>query len=900
MTGIYELKCNNRINPLGIDTVNPMFSWKLKSDENDVYQSAYRICVWDESMKLCWDSGKRYSDESTFIRYEGEKLQEKTCYEWQVQIWNDREEAVSEKAFFEMAYLDNSRWRGSFIGRPIPEDKEMGPDPNADLGQILVDMMTGKEVQFEPDRKLEQLNVFTKKFCLKEEKEVSKARIYMTAHGIYELRVNGQKPDKSLFNPGFTAYDSYLEYQTCDVTSFLRRGENEVTVILADGWYKGKFGILGIGENYGDELSFLLNMDVVYTDGTKEKIDSDESFLCKKTPWLYSDILIGCKYDARLEDVLQEEQPARILSYGYENLKASCAEPVCPLMELKPEILISPKGETILDFGQNMVGVVRVKVRGMEGTVLKLEHSEVLDKNGNFVNCIDGYNRDQTDYYILKGNGEEIFQPQFTFHGFRYVRLSGYPGKVSADDFTAVVIGSDCEMTGTFYSSNEKLNQLQSNIQWSQRGNLLSIPTDCPQRERAGWTGDVWVYGETCNYNQDCYNFFRRWLANLREEQFEDGLVPIVIPYIKAYKAIQLQSFGTHTSAGWGDVIIGLPWVLYQVYGDISVLQENYNAMEKWMSYVRNEAENGINLKEGADEAAKERQKYLWNTNFHFGDWLYPSCKNEAGETDMFQSANTTKEHVATAIYANSTDIMSKVCRILGKEERAAEYAQLNKKIREAFEAEYVSEDGHIDNDLQGLYVMALAMNMVSEEKKPKLAARLNELILKNHGCLDTGFMSIKFLMDVLLDHGLADTANMVLYQEKCPSWLYEVNWGATTIWETWNSIQPDGERLRFSYNHYAFGCVGNFLYRRILGIQSLAPGYKEILIRPDFRFLLSEVDGEYKSVHGPVKVKWTMNGEKAELEIETPANMTAYLELPGQERKRIGNGRYSCSVKIA
>lgn len=901
MTTIYELKCNHLTDPLGIDTEKPSFSWKLKSDENDIFQAAYQIYVRDESGKTVWDSGKVNSDDSTFIPYRGKTLEEKTIYEWQVYIWNNKgEKSVSEKAVFETAYLDRNHWRGSFIGRPIPEDKEMGPDPDADLGQILVDMMTGKDVQFEPDRKLEQLNAFVKRFELNGEKEIKKARIYMTAHGIYELKVNGQKPDDSLFAPGFTEYESYLEYQTYDVTSLLQKGMNEITVILADGWYKGKFGILGIGENYGDELSFLLNTDIVYADGTRETIDSDDSFMCKKTPWLYSDILIGCKYDARLEEIRQEEQPARMLSYGYGNLIARCAEPVRPLMELKPQIDISPKGETILDFGQNMVGVVRMKVRGVAGTVIKFEHTEVLDKYGDFINCVDGFNRDQTDYYVLKGQGEETFQPQFTFHGFRYVKVSGYPGNIDPDDFTAIVIGSDCEMTGKFHSSNEKINQLQSNIQWGQRGNLLSIPTDCPQRERAGWTGDVWVYGETCNYNQDCYNFFRQWLANLRQEQFEDGLVPIVIPYIKAYKAIQLQSFGTHTSAGWGDVIINLPWVLYQVYGDEQILQENYEAMERWMDYVKKEAQTGINLKEGADEAAKERQKYLWNTNFHFGDWLYPSCKNEKGETDMFQSANTTKEHVATAIYANSTDIMSKVCAVLGKKDRAEEYKELNGNIRRAFEEEYISENGLIDNDLQGLYVMALAMDMVSEDKRPGLAARLEELIRENNGCLDTGFMSIKFLMDVLLDCGLTDAANTILYQEQCPSWLYEVNWGATTIWETWNSIQPDGERLRFSYNHYAFGCIGDFLYRRILGIQSIAPGYKKILIRPDFRFHLTEVDGAYKSVHGTIKVKWTMNGNEADIEVETPANITAYLQLPGHEVSEIGNGKYRCSVNIA
>lgn len=838
MTEIYDLRCNGLQNPLGIDTEKPAFSWKLKSSENGTYQTAYQIFVADEQGKTVWNSGKKYSGETAWILYEGEPLMEKTLYRWSVCVSdNHGKEAFGSEASFETAYLHSSSWRGSFIGRQIPDDKEMGPDPDEDLGQILVDMMKGNDVRFKPDRKLERLNCFTRKFRIPEEKIVQRARIYMTAHGLYELKINGICPDDTLFAPGFTDYPAYLEYQTYDITSLVHGGENEIRVTLADGWYKGKFGILGIGENYGDELSFLLNADVEYTDGSSEKVDSDEQFLCEKTPWLYSDILIGSRYDARLEKEEQTAEPARKVFFEFDNLRAACAEPVRPLMERKPKLLLSPKGEQILDFGQNMVGVVRMKVSGPAGTEIRLEHTEVLDQYGNYINCVDGFNRDQTDFYVLKGEGEEVFQPQFTFHGFRYARVTGYPGKIDPDDFTGIVIGSDCEMTGTFHTSNEKLNQLQSNIQWSQRGNLLSIPTDCPQRERAGWTGDAWVYGETCCYNQDCYNFFRRWLKNLREEQFENGLVPIVIPYIKAYKSIQLQSFGTHTSAGWGDVIVELPWVLYQTYGDVSILEENYEAMEKWMAYVKHEAQTGSHLKEGADEASRERQQYLWNTNFHYGDWLYPSCKNEKGETDMFRSAETTKEPVATAIYANSTGIMAQVCEILGKKKKAEEYRLLNRKIREAFDAEYVSEDGTMEPELQGLYVLALAMNMVDEKKRPKMAERLRMLIEQNGGCLDTGFMSIKFLMDVLLDEGLVDTANRVLYQEKCPSWLYEVDQGATTIWETWNSIQPDGERLRFSYNHYAFGCVGSFLYRRILGICALKPGYSEVLISPDFRF---------------------------------------------------------------
>ncbi|MCI9151426.1 MAG: family 78 glycoside hydrolase catalytic domain [Lachnospiraceae bacterium] len=604
--------------------------------------------------------------------------------------------------------------------------------------------------------------------------------------------------------------------------------------------------------------------------------------------------MIGEKYDARFEDG-QEWKQARVVEGPYAILQAPCTEPVRPVQVVPvAAVLISPRGERILDFGQNLVGVVELEVSGPSGTEISLEYSEVLTKEGNFENFIDGFNRDQTDYYILKGAYQETYRPRFTFHGFRYVKVGGYPGELRPECFRAVVIGSDCAITNEFWTSDQRLNRLQSNILWSQRGNLLSIPTDCPQRERAGWTGDVWVYGETCCINQDCRNFFRRWLRNLRKEQFESGLVPIVIPYIKAYRALQVKSFGTHTSAGWGDVIVALPWYLYEIYGDISVLEENYEAMERWMEYVRQEAETGVNMREGASEKDRERQKFLWNTNFHYGDWLYPSCRTASGEADMFASANTTKEYVATAIYAYSAKLMENICQALGKKKRSSYYRELNGHIREAFAAEYITDEGRMDRELQGVYVMALAMELVPQDQRPFMAKRLEQLIRENHGCLDTGFMSIRFLMDVLVDNGLLDTANTVLYQEACPSWLYEVKKGATTIWETWNGIHEDDERGRFSYNHYAFGCIGDWMYRTLLGIRPLSPGYRRVLISPDLKFGLEAAEGAFESVYGKIQVKWRKEQKGAvRLAIRIPANVTACVQLPGQEMTEIGNGEF-------
>lgn len=783
-------------------------------------------------------------------------------------------------------------WQAKWIGRAPVVTGQAVDYAAIDQGKIIRGMMAGEALDFTPDRKLERINSFFRNFTLQEGKTVQRARIYAAACGIYQIELNGQPVSNTRFAPGFTRYDKTIFYQTYDVTGLLRGGKNQLQFLLADGWYKGKFGMLGIGENYGSELEMLLQLEITYADGQVQTIGTDGQFRYAPSPYVYSDLLIGEQYDARLEGIREEGQKAVVKERGYEMLLADCAEPVRPVASLEPAaILQTPKGETVIDFGQNFAGVVQFNAPA--GTEIRLEHSEVLDKEGNFIHCVDGFNRDQTDIYICRGGETETYCPQFTFHGFRYAKITGYPGKPEKQNVRGIVIGSDLAATGELRTSDSKLNQLQSNIFWSQRSNLLSIPMDCPQRERAGWTGDVWVYAETCCYNQDCLRFFKRWLKSVRDEQFDDGLIPIVVPYIKGYRAPQMSAWGTHTSAGWGDVIVWLPWVLCQVYGDVSVLEENYEAMRRWMDYVRREAESGVHLKEGADKTALERQKYLWNTNFHFGDWLYPSCKDAEGKTNMVQSAYTTKELTATAIYANSTAVMAQVSRVLQKPEEAACYEYLNRHIRQAFAEEYIDDDGKVEQDLQGLYVLALAMDLVPQEQKPKMAAHLARKIRENHNCLDTGFLSIKFLMDVLTQSGLHEQARQILFQEAPPSWLYEVKQSATTIWETWTSILPDGTPTNYSYNHYAFGCVGDWMYRNLLGIQKLSPGYREILIKPDLRFGLSNIEGSFRSVYGKISVHLQKTGKGWTIQIQTPANTTAWLELPGRERVRLGNGTF-------
>ena len=916
MLKITEIRCCGLKNPIGLKySAKICFSWKLASDRQEVVQKTCRVRIYAPEQgravrgstrqdsgacdRLVWDSKVQESPRQE-IEYDGENLKSNTKYRYEV--WAEDpygDSAVDASGSFTLG-ITQKEWKAKWIGvRENPEIKAPGKEELVKAFRAMT-MAEGEESGFTPDRALESCKVYRKRFVLKEVPK--EGWLSITSHGVYDARINGKPVTDTRMNPGFTVYDRYLEYQTYDVASLLKAGENVITVILADGWYRGKYGLLGCGNNYGTKLALLAQLEIRYPGADTEWIVTDETFSYKESAYSYSDILIGEKQDARvcMEEIYtgrdgdQGWRPAKILDYGYETLCGICCEPVrCTQILPAKEVFHSPKGELIVDMGQNITGAVRLKAKGPAGTEIKLEHSEVLDKEGNFINNIIGVNRDQTDYYILSGKGEETFEPLFTFHGFRYVKVSGYPGTLTADQVQGVVLGSDLEESGEFRCSDERLNRLQSNIQWSQRGNMLSIPMDCPQRERAGWTGDILVYGRTAAYNQNVKNFLEKWLENMELEQFENGLIPIIVPYPLAYSAMQMDVFGRETSAGWGDAAVAVPWILYQAYGDIRILKKNFGMMKKWMDYVEQDASGNILYpeKEMSAEQAK-RQKYLWNTGFHFGDWCYPSCRNEKGETDMFQSAMRTKEYVAPTMYAHSAGIMSEVCGALGKEELAEHYRQLNQKIRDAFSAEYIRPDGSIPGATQGIYVLALAFGMGTSEQLDRMAGHLNRMIQENGGCLDTGFMSIPWLMDVLNNYGYKKTARRLLYQEKCPSWLYEVKNGATTMWETWNAVQEDGTRSSCSYNHYAFGCIGDWMYRKLLGIQNAGAGYEKIRIEPDFGYGLSEAEGSYECIYGKIGCKWKFCSGKGKLWISIPVGTKADVVLPGRA-EHVGSGEY-------
>lgn len=894
-----ELKCEYSKNPIGLDMKRPSFSWILEGNKSGIMQTAYHIRVvrCNSSLKkekTVWDSGKVESDDSIHIVYAGQDLESTTSYCWTVKVWDNYGDVSEEceEAYFETAFLSPDNWTAKWIEpKQEPAALEQQIDPHEAVKNDAADPDT---IDMKP------CQYIRKDIAI--DRIVSRARVYATAHGIYTLFLDGEKISDIEFAPDNTTYHEYLQYQTYDITDKLTKGEHTIGAILADGWYCGRVGATGDSCQYGNMLGLLLQLEIEYTDGTKMIVDSDASFKSTMGPLIYSDIFVGEKYDATKElkgwaAPGYDDSNWKItdeVSQNMDNLTAQYGEPVRICNILRPKnIYISPKGETIVDFGQVMAGRVSFKVKNAEeGTRITLEHSEIVDQEANFLNNILGRYKNQTDTYICCGASVEVYEPLFTFHGFRYVRITGYPGNIEDIEIEAHVLHSDMVRTGEFECSDSRLNQLQHNIFWSQISNMLSIPTDCPQREKAGWTGDAQVFAPTASYNMNVAPFFKRWLRNVEKDQLPDGEIPNVVPYLKAYHPDVLPlGMDTHCSAGWGDVATILPWTLFNAYGEKAIIEEHYQMMKGWVSYIIKTAanDNPDNLGEVTAERA-EHLKYLWNTHFHFGDWLTPSVSFdfETGDVDMMQSAYKTMDLVPSFFYAYSTELLSKMASLIGNEADAENYRKISLKVREAFIYEYVDGNGYIKTNLQGIYVLALKMRMVPEELRENTLNKLIDMIKENGNKLDTGFLSAPFLLEVLQEDGRIDLAYDLLFQDECPSWLYEVKMGATTMWEAWQAVFPDGKPTAVSYNHYAFGCVGDWMYKNIAGINATSPGYKSIAIRPELDDRITFAKGSLKTMYGKVISDWKIENDTMTFHIVIPANTTAEIYLPKAELKHV------------
>jgi alpha-L-rhamnosidase len=842
------LRTEHRANPVGIDAPKPRLGWQLRSDARGVVQSAYeiRVATSEAAVKagrdLAWSSGRVASEESTERVYEGAPLRSGERYYWQVRVWDGAGKATpwSAPAYWETGLLEPSAWKASWIEPGLPEDvAKSGPAP-----------MLRREFRLNGT--------------------VARARAYVTSRGLYEMHLNGQRVGEDLFTPGWTSFKKRLQYQTYDVTGLLKAGDNAVGVTLGNGWYRGD--LPGRRRNvYGDRLALLVQIDVTYADGRREVVGSDGSWKAASGPILLSEIYHGETYDARLEKPGwsrpgfddRDWAAVEVADHGKEGLVAPAGPPVRRIEELRPvKILKTPGGDTVVDLGQNMVGWIRLRVAGPAGTTVTLRHAEVLDKQGNFYTENLRVAR-QTLRYTLKGGGPETFEPHFTFFGARYVAVDGYPGELTPESLTGVVIHSDLPKGGELQTSSPLLDQLQHNILWGQKGNFLDVPTDCPQRdERLGWTGDAQVFARTAAFNLDVAAFFTKWMRDLAADQYENGSVPHVIPDV-----LTRPGNAAAGAAGWADAAVIIPWTMYLTYGDRRLLEEQYSSMARWLGYVRQRA--------GDD--------FVWDGDFHFGDWLAYTAPSR--EARSYPGATTGKELIATAFFAHSTDLMQRIARVLGKNEDAARYGEQLSKIKDAFQEEFVTDRGRVGEATQTAYVLGLEFDLLPDALRPVAAKRLaDEVRTRKH--LTTGFLGTPYLCHVLSRYGYLDEAYFLLNREEYPSWLYPVKQGATTIWERWDGQKPDGtfqDASMNSFNHYAYGAIGDWMYRVMAGIEvdEKAPGYKHILVQPRPGGGITSVKASHETPYGKVASAWTTRDGRFELVAEVPPNTRATVRLP-------------------
>ncbi len=835
-TNIVNLRCESKTNPLGIDIPHPRLSWQMQSDQRGQSQSAYQITVTTADNTLLWDSGKVQSDQSLNIEYAGPELKSGQTCSWKVIVWNQAgQQFSSDTASWEMGLLHPEDWKAKWID--VPSAQNVPPTTRPATTSTAA---TKPVAPFTAPPMLMTSYVKTK--------AIKCARLYVTALGLYEFSINGTRVGDIVFAPDWTDYHKRVEYQTYDVTLLLHDGENYLNATIADGWYSGKVGWLP-GHAYGQRPALLAQLMIDYADGTHDVIATDQTWKATPSRILRADLLDGEDYYGR-EITSFHTEPVSLRSES-PLLQASIAPPVRKLRELAVKKITEPApGRFTFDLGQNMVGVARLKVTGPQGAKVTLRFAEMLNPDGT-IYTDNLRNARATDSYVLRGfdGEEETWKPSFTFHGFRYVEVTGYPGTPTADAITGIVIGSDNPSSGSWECSNPLLNQLMSNIVWGQRGNYISVPTDCPQRdERLGWMGDAQVFVRTATCNADVHEFFDHWLQDVSDAQTADGAFTDISPHVA----------GAVGSAAWADAGVICPWTIYQVYDDPRLIRRQYDSMTKYIEYLRKNSSGLIRPAKG------------------YGDWLSIA-------------ADTPKDVLATAYFANSTRLVSKMAKIIGKDDDAAKYEQLFQEIRKAFNEKFVAADGTIHGNTQTCYLLALKFDLLEESKRADAAGRLVADIKAKNWHLSTGFVGVSYLLPILTQYGYTDVAYRLLNQDTFPSWLFSVKQGATTIWERWDGWTPDNgfqTPKMNSFNHYSLGSCGQWMYDSITGIgmDPDVPGFKHIIIRPQPGGGLTWARASYESNYGPIKTDWKISGDTLTLSVDIPANTTADVYVPGSD----------------
>lgn len=846
----------------------PSFGWKLESDRRNVWQTAYRLWIRKAlDGGAVYDSGWVESSQALQLQVKAE-LTSLTGYQVQVQVRDGVEESpVSEPACFVTGMLRPEEWQAAFISAEEPEEAD------SSKGTLL-----------------------RKQICLSGEIEC--AYVCTTALGLYHFYINGKKVGADELTPGWTSYRKHLCYQTYEVTELLRSGRNMLGAMVGAGWYKGKMGFLHLRNNYGVQTAFFMQLKIRYRDGREETVVSDETWQGADAPVLFSEIYDGESYDARLEQPGWNEpgwnqpgwnqpwdarqgaaagvwSPVNRVEYDRGTLTAQPGGRVQKIEELPvKQIFVTPEGDTVLDFGQNLTGWVEFSVCGEPGEEALLQCFETLDAAGN-VYTDNLRTAKQTVRYVCNGESA-VYHPHFTFQGFQYVRVIRWPGGVSPEALEkagvrAWAMHSQMEQTGSFRCSHELVNRLQHNILWGLKGNFVDIPTDCPQRdERMGWTGDAQIFCRTACYLMNTDVFFGKWLTDLAADQTPEGGVPHMVPDIITGKGGSdwLLSQGTHSAAAWADAAVINPWTLYLVYGDRQVLKRQYESMKSWILFMKRHAVDDI-----------------WNYKLQFGDWV----ALDAEEGSYFGA--TPNDLTCTAYYAYSTGLFAKIAGILGRSEDEREYAALYRRIVDKFRRTFFREDGTMTAQTQTAHIVALYFQLVPEKYREQTAKRLAQLLAEQEGHLVTGFVGTPYFCHALSENGYTREAYELLLKEDFPSWLYQVKMGATTVWEHWDGKKPDGSmwsKDMNSFNHYAYGAVGDWLYRVALGLEAdeREPGYRHVLLQPQTGEAFSYAEGSYESVYGTLAVRWERIEDSIRLEFQIPANTHATVRLePGAEK---------------
>ncbi|MDR1904939.1 MAG: glycoside hydrolase family 78 protein [Treponema sp.] len=915
MLTVYDLRTEHLSNPLGIDNPKPRFSWKISGDRRNTLQETWRI-IARHGNSIVWDSNVVKSCESLGVIYGGSELKSRQSITWELFVTANGESAAG-KAGFEMGLLEKNEWKAKWIESEEEVDDLLKPQPSPYL---------------------------RKRFTVKN--GLIRARAYQTAHGLYRYWINGESAGDRVFMPGNTSYYKRLQYQTDDIADKLSQGENIWAVRLGDGWWRGAVGAFKTRNNYGDKLQFLGQLVLEYADGSVEYVISDESFKASTGGLLQCDPMFGTVYDAAKEPVgwkrpAFDDKAWRNVHHGdggYGDLTTLISEASVKVKEkerFEGRPFIDSEGNKVIDFGQNIAGYVSMTIRNSKpGQKITLEHGEGLrhgcfDFSNVILDANQSNNAFQTVIYYAKGEPEEYYCPEFSVFGFRYIRITGYDQEIMPGDFTAIAVYSDLYEAGAFKCSDDNINKLFQNIRWSQKGNFLDVPTDCPTRERAPWSGDAQIFCKTATELTDVYTFFEKWMQEIVVEQAYDGQIPSIVPSIMYHNASCRDAMSEAMSkrygdsfdimgaakseigepnmidgaAGWGDVATIVPYTIYLCYGDRKILENQYLCAKKWVDYMITHAKNPNPLYKNMPEYDTFTDgicdaEYIWDTDFHWGEWSEPDFDGHLPEDFVGDRIRKGNALVATAYLTLSARLLSKIASVLDNREDAEKYFAISEKTKTMYDKYFCSDDGSIlrtDQNRQAPLVRVLAFELCSERKRSAVAKYLVKLIKENDYHLNTGFLSTPLLLNVLADTGYSDIAYKLLEQTSSPSWLYPVTEGATTILESWVGLQT----YFGSFNHYSYGAVSDFLFSHVCGIKPCfeTPGYKHFILEPLPGGTLTNAEYTFESPYGKIYSSWKRDGEKTEYRFIVPANTTASIHLPGKDVIEVGSGEYNWRI---